>query len=277
MIGACKNMGRYEKLTDKQLKLVEDNIKLVKFTISKYINVGVDEYDDLYQVGCIALMHAAENFKEDKGIAFSTYAVQIITGEIKTYKNTHGVALRTLRVPSGLRSLVSKVRHLKGENIDLSVEDMSKILGVDESLVKEAIISIGSLSDKAMDIKNKVDGDEISLLDTLPSKSNTELEAISTHYADWLLEQLRGRLTERGNSILNDILEGYIAGRVIVQRELAVKYGVGQTIISREYRIIRAELQKIIDESAGNMDEMAENNNKPKRRGRGRGRPKKGE
>ncbi|NLB24495.1 MAG: B/F/G family RNA polymerase sigma-70 factor, partial [Clostridiales bacterium] len=65
-------------------KLVEDNLYMVDVLIKKYLGKGVS-YDDLYQVGALALISAVERFDPDKGFAFSSFATPTILGEIKKY------------------------------------------------------------------------------------------------------------------------------------------------------------------------------------------------
>ncbi len=68
----------------KRNKLVEDHLYMVEILIRKYLGKGV-EYDDLYQVGALALVSAVERFDPDKGFEFSSFATPTILGEIKKY------------------------------------------------------------------------------------------------------------------------------------------------------------------------------------------------
>ena len=65
-------------------KIVEDHLYMVDILIRKYLNKGV-EYDDLYQVGALALVQAVERFDPSKGFEFSSFATPTILGEIKKY------------------------------------------------------------------------------------------------------------------------------------------------------------------------------------------------
>ena len=66
----------------KRERLIEDNLGLVHSCARKFADKGT-EYDDLFQAGCIGLIKAADGFDEERGFAFSTYAVPAILGEIK--------------------------------------------------------------------------------------------------------------------------------------------------------------------------------------------------
>ena len=61
---------------------IEENLGLVHAFAKRYVNRGV-EYDDLYGAGCVGLVKAAKAFDENRGTAFSTYAVPVIVGEMK--------------------------------------------------------------------------------------------------------------------------------------------------------------------------------------------------
>ena len=63
-------------------KIVEENLGLVHSCCKRFKGKGI-EYEDLYMAGCVGLIKAVDNFDEEKGFAFSTYAVPVIMGEIK--------------------------------------------------------------------------------------------------------------------------------------------------------------------------------------------------
>ena len=69
---------------EKRNEIVENYLYMVDILIRKYLGKGVD-YDDLYQVGALALVQAVERFDPDKGFEFSTFATPTILGEIKKY------------------------------------------------------------------------------------------------------------------------------------------------------------------------------------------------
>ena len=89
--------------------LVEEHLYMVDILIRKYLNKGV-EYDDLYQVGALALMQAVERFDPSKGFEFSSFATPTILGEIKKYFRDKQWSLR---VPRRLKELAAKVQETK--------------------------------------------------------------------------------------------------------------------------------------------------------------------
>ena len=75
--------------------LVRQNIALVKFIVKRYLGRG-KEYDDLFQLGCMGLVKSIRNFDTEYGVAFSTYAVPVIMGEIRRFLRDDG-AIRISR------------------------------------------------------------------------------------------------------------------------------------------------------------------------------------
>lgn len=69
---------------DAKARLITENSPLIKSIIRRYKGRGI-EYDDLYQLGCVGFLKAIKNFSFDFNVRFSTYAVPMITGEVKRY------------------------------------------------------------------------------------------------------------------------------------------------------------------------------------------------
>lgn len=84
---------------EKRNELVVQNIALVNYIIKKYIWLGEDEYEDLFQEGCLALVLAAERFDETKGYAFSTFAGNYIQNLLRRYKDEKSVIYHGTRIP----------------------------------------------------------------------------------------------------------------------------------------------------------------------------------
>ena len=89
-------------------ELVESNVRLVHSCCKRFVGRGI-EYDDIFQVGCIGLMKAAEGFDDSRGLCFSTYAVPTIMGEIKRLFRDNG----TIKVSRSLKELSLKIQREK--------------------------------------------------------------------------------------------------------------------------------------------------------------------
>ena len=103
----------YYSTRDRELrnKLVEDHLYMVDILIKKYLGKGVD-YDDLYQVGAMALISAVERFNPEKGFEFSSFATPTILGEIKKYFRDKGWSVK---VPRHMKELSSSMPRVKEE------------------------------------------------------------------------------------------------------------------------------------------------------------------
>ena len=109
-------------------KLALGNMKLVLSILKNYQN-RCDNMDDLFQIGCIGLMKAIDNFDYSLGVKFSTYAVPLILGEIRRYLRDNN----NLRIARSIKDLAYKTLKLKEEyfmnnGTELSNEEVSKIL-----------------------------------------------------------------------------------------------------------------------------------------------------
>ncbi len=89
---------KYRKTGDLDIRnrIVEEHLYMVDILIRKYLNKGV-EYDDLYQVGAMALIHAVDRFDPEKGYEFSSFATPTILGEIKKYFRDKGWSMKVPR------------------------------------------------------------------------------------------------------------------------------------------------------------------------------------
>ena len=90
-------------------QIVEKYLYMVDILIRKYLGKGV-EYDDLYQVGALALVSAVERFDPDRGFEFSSFATPTILGEIKKYFRDKQWSLK---VPRRLKEMAAKIQEVK--------------------------------------------------------------------------------------------------------------------------------------------------------------------
>lgn len=124
--------------------LVNGNLKLV-LSILRKVNTRNENLDDLFQVGCIGLVKAIDNFDLSHEVKFSTYAVPMILGEIKRYLRDNN----TIRVSRSTRDLAYKALKLKEEYFmekgeEISIEDLADTLDV---TTYDIIFSLESLKD----------------------------------------------------------------------------------------------------------------------------------
>ena len=152
-------------------QVVNDNLGLVWSIVHRFRNNYYDK-EDLFQIGCIGLMKAINNFDDAYNVQFSTYAVPIIMGEIKRYFRDDG----TIKVSRSLKELNIKVTKakevLQGENNkEPTIEDIAKYLNVESIDVVEAIDSAYYPTSLNEPIYEN-DGSTISIEDRIIDKKN---------------------------------------------------------------------------------------------------------
>ncbi len=207
--------------------LVRRNLALVKSIVRKYLGRGVD-YDDLYQLGCMGLVKAVQNFNTDFDVRFSTYAVPMIAGEIKRFLRDDGMIKVSRSVKElAARAVAVQERLRRQTGREPGVQEIARELGVDAeevALAFDAGRPYLSLSesrfeeDGAPRVEYLSDpGEELRTLDRL------------------LLKELLLRLDARERQI---IVLRYFKDRT--QSQIADVLGVSQVQVSRlESRILK--------------------------------------
>ena len=203
--------------------LIEGNLKLVLSILKKFSN-RVDNMDDLFQVGCIGLIKAIDNFDLSYDVKFSTYSVPMILGEIKRYLRDNN----SLRISRGIKDLAIKSMQKKEEltalyNREVTTCEIANELGVNEYDVINALDSMKDTVSMYDPIYN--DGsDTIYLMDQLEDK-NTNPKDIELKIS--LRESIQ-KLKDKEKYILE---QRYIYG--MTQVELSREIGISQAQISR--------------------------------------------
>ena len=204
-------------------KLINGNLKLVLSILKKY-KTRVDNMDDLFQVGCIGLIKAIDNFDLTHEVKFSTYAVPMILGEVKRYLRDNN----SVRIARSIKDTAYKALKAKEELTNLmgkepSISDISKKMCLSEFEVVQALDSMKESVSMFEPIYND-GGDTIYLADQLEDKSNN-LYPIEMRIA---LKDAINKLKEKEKYIL---VQRYIIGKT--QMELASEIGISQAQISR--------------------------------------------
>ncbi|MCH5184924.1 MAG: sigma-70 family RNA polymerase sigma factor [Oscillospiraceae bacterium] len=144
--------SRYRETRDKKIRdeIVQSYIYIAEILANRFVNKGI-EYDDIYQVGCIGLLYAAERFDPDKGVKFASYATPTVMGEIRRYFRDKG---RTIKVPRKLYEIFYKAERIRRNNEDTNITEISRILGISDKILEKAYAAgrtafIESLEDEA--------------------------------------------------------------------------------------------------------------------------------
>ena len=230
----------FKKLKNGDLKareeLVNGNLKLVLSILKKFYSVNENK-DDLFQIGCVGLLKAIDNFDINYGVRFSTYCVPMILGEIRRYVRDNS----SIRVSRSLKDLAYKSNKLQEElSITLgrnpTISEISKKLDVDEFLVVDALESRKDPVSIFEPIYND-GGDTIYLYDQIEDKKN-KIE-IETKLA---INDAICNLLDREQYILD---QRYVIGKT--QMELSEELGISQAQISRIEKKAIDALRKSID------------------------------
>lgn len=125
---------------EKRNEIVEKHLYMVDILIRKYLGKGVD-YDDLYQVGALALVQAVDRFDPDKGFEFSTFATPTILGEIKKYFRDKQWSLK---VPRRIKETAAKVQEAKEDLATTlqrqpTIAEIAEATGLPEDQIIEAL------------------------------------------------------------------------------------------------------------------------------------------
>ena len=217
-------------------ELIEGNLRLVLSVIQRFDKRG-ESPDDLFQVGCIGLMKAINNFDPDKQVRFSTYGVPMIAGEVRRYLRDNSA----IRVSRSIRDVAYRVLQCKENQTAVlgrepSIEEIAKALDLpveDVSQALDAVCAPVSLYDPVY----ADGGDPLTVMEQVRDTKNTESNWME-HIA---LRDAFGRLGEREKQILS--LRFY-DGKT--QMEVASVLGISQAQVSRLEKGAIAAMRKSV-------------------------------
>lgn len=203
-------------------EMIQGNLKLVLSVIQRFSNRG-EPLDDLFQVGCMGLIKAIDNFNTDLQVKFSTYAVPMIIGEVRRYlRDNNSVRVsRSLR-DTAYRAIQVRERLSNELNREPKVEEIAKELDMNKEdvvIALEAIVEPVSLYEP---VYNE-GGDAIYVMDQIGDKNTPD------SWMDEILirDQIKN-LSQREKNILN---LRFMLGKT--QTEVAKEIGISQAQVSR--------------------------------------------
>lgn len=218
-------------------ELVYGNLKLILSVIKKFSNRG-ENLDDLFQVGCLGLLKAIDNFDMSHGVKFSTYAVPMIIGEIRRYlRDNSSIRISRSLKDIAYRSLHYKEQYLKDNQKEPTISEIAKFLEVEEIDVVVALEAIQDPVSIYTPIFNN-GGDEIYLIDQIKDDETSEDKKI----LELTIKEGFKKLSDRERHIIN---ERYYVGKT--QMEIASEIGISQAQVSR---LEKNALKTIFDEKS---------------------------
>lgn len=203
--------------------LTENNMGLVHSIARRFQNRGV-EMEDLIQIGCIGLLKAIDKFDTSYDVRFSTYAVPMITGEIKRFLRDDGMVKvsRSLKETAAKAYTVREEFFLK-EGKEPRMEEIARELGITREELVLAMDSQGQVESLQKTIYQS-DGNEISLEDKLPLEENQQEMVVNRMF----LEQALGTLDRKEREL---IYLRFFQDRT--QSSIAQQMGMSQVQVSR--------------------------------------------
>ena len=211
-------------------QVVAENMGLVWSVVRHFANRGY-ELEDLYQIGCIGLLKAIDKFNLDYEVRFSTYAVPMVTGEIKRFLRDDGM----IKVSRSVKELAVRVRGIRERltwelGREPGIEEIAKQAGASK---EEVAASLEAAADVESLYRPVGTGDDqnLCLMDRLPDQRQEQEEVLNKI----VLKQLLDQLGERERDI---ILRRYFENQT--QTQIAEQLHISQVQVSRlEKKILR--------------------------------------
>ena len=204
-------------------KFINGNLRLVLSVIRRFFSKG-ENADDLFQVGCVGLIKAIDNFELEQNVQFSTYAVPMIIGEVKRYLRDNN----SIRVSRSIKELsykivVEKDRFVKEKDREPTVDELAEILDVSK---EEIIMSLDAIQ-LPISLQEPVNGsnlDNINVEDQISDKRNSD-----NYWAETItIVEAMKKLNEKEKMIIQ---KRFFEGRT--QIEVADEIGISQAQVSR--------------------------------------------
>ena len=217
-------------------QFVRGNLRLVLSVIQKFNNRG-ENIDDLFQIGCIGLIKAIDNFDLSQNVRFSTYAVPMIIGEIRRYLRDNN----PIRVSRSLKDIAYKALQLRERLVrsnakEPTVSEIAKELGLE---VESVVMALDAIQDpiSLFDPVYQDNGDAIFVMDQVQDKKDTD--------ENWLQEIALKEAIKKLNSREKLVLDlRFYKGRT--QIEVADEIGISQAQVSRIEKNALKNMRKYI-------------------------------
>lgn len=217
-------------------EFIEGNLRLVLSVIQRFNNRG-ENIDDLFQVGCIGLIKAIDNFDLDQGVQFSTYAVPMIIGEIRRYLRDNNA----IRVSRSLKDIAYKALYVKEKLINKNskeptVTEIAEAMDIPKEDVVMALDAITAPVSLYEPVYHD-GGEAIYVMDQVRDNKNTD--------ENWLENIAIGEAMKHLNEREKHILDlRFFQGRT--QMEVADEIGISQAQVSRLEKSALKHMRKYV-------------------------------
>lgn len=215
---------------------IKGNLRLVLSVIQRFNNRG-EHVDDLFQVGCIGLIKAIDNFDVNQNVKFSTYAVPMIIGEIRRYlRDNNAIRVsRSLR-DTAYKALQTKEQLTRKNSKEPTIQEIANELGVKK---EDIVFALDAIQDpiSLFEPVYHDESDTLYIMDQVSDEKNQDdiwLENIA-------LKEAMKRINEREKQIL---MLRFFAGKT--QMEVANEIGISQAQVSRLEKTALSHMKKYI-------------------------------
>lgn len=216
--------------------LTEMNLPLVSSLSKKFLNRGY-EYDDIFQIGCIGLVKAINNFNDSFNVKFSTYAVPMIVGEIKRFLRDDGM----IKVSRSVKNTARKLHYDKDSLTKVlgrepTIEELSEYSKVGQEEILTALESASSMQ-YLYDTIHQDEGTPVLLIDKISDNPEEDSDVIDR----LALKEALGKLDPKSRQI---IMLRYFKDKTQIQ--VAKMMGISQVQVSRiEKKVLKIMKDKL--------------------------------
>ena len=204
-------------------KYIKGNLRLVLSIVQRFAGNG-ENLDDLFQIGCVGLIKAIDNFDLSQGVKFSTYAVPMIMGELRRFlrDNTQIRVSRSLR-DTAYKAIYAKERLMKEKQKEPTIGEIAAEIGVDREEIVYALDAIQTPMSLYDPVYND-GGDTLYVMDQVSDSKNTEENWVT----NMALRDAMKKLSQRGR---DSIRLRFFNGKT--QMEVAKEIDISQAQVSR--------------------------------------------
>lgn len=219
-------------------RVLTENTALIWSIVRRFLNRGY-EGEDLFQIGCIGMLKAIDRFDVEYNVAFSTYAVPLIAGEIRRFLRDDGIIKISRTIKENQNKIIAETEKFRETNhVEPTIEQLSELCSLSKEDVVIAIESLRNVESIDKEADSTGDDNSVSIMDRLVDKTNHENMVVDR----LLIRQLLDTLEEKERNII--ILRYY---KNKTQSDIAKEIGITQVQVSRLEKKILKKLKKQIN------------------------------
>ena len=179
-------------------RVLTENTALIWSIVRRFLNRGY-EGEDLFQIGCIGMLKAIDRFNAEYNVAFSTYAVPLIAGEIRRFLRDDGIIKISRTIKENQNKIIAETEKFRETNhVEPTIEQLSELCSLSKEDVVTAIESLRNVESIDKEVGSTGDGNSVPMLERLVDKTNHENMVIDR----LLIKQLLDTLEEKERNII---------------------------------------------------------------------------